>query len=85
LWRPSCPTSPIRVLAHSQLVKRQRRADQADLQGKPASNISRLVCPRRLRESCLRGCVVPAFEPGGCRLGLVSDENAPAMTTLAPA
>lgn len=73
--------------AHSQLVNDNAAQIQADLQGKPASNISRLVCPRRLRERCdYVACVVPAFEPGRLRgLGLVADENAPAMTTLAPA
>src|SRR5688572_4588298 len=71
--------------AHSQLVNDDAAQIQADLQGRPASNISRLVCPRRLKERTdYVACVVPAFEPGRLRgLGLVTDENAPAMTTLA--
>jgi hypothetical protein len=73
--------------AHSQLVNDAAAQIQADLQGRPASNVSRLVCPRRLKERTdYVACVVPAFEPGRLRgLGLVTDENAPAMTTLAPA
>ena len=73
--------------AHSQLVNDNAAQIQSDLQGTPASNISRLVCPRRLKErSDYVACVVPAFEPGRLRgLGLVTDENAPAMTALAPA
>lgn len=73
--------------AHTQLVNEDAAQIQADLQGRPASNISRLVCPRRLRERCdYIACVVPAFMPGVLRgLGLVSDEAAPAMTQLGPA
>lgn len=73
--------------AHAQLVNENAAQIQADLQAKPASNISRLVCPRRLTErSDYVACVVPAFEPGRLRgLGLVADESSPAMTTLAPA
>ncbi len=73
--------------AHAQLVNDNAAQIQADLQGKPASNVSRLVCPRRLKErSDYVACVVPAFMPGRLRgLGLVPDENADAMTTLAPA
>ena len=73
--------------AHSQLVNDNAAQIQGDLQGKPVSNISRLVCPRRLKERTdYVACVVPAFEPGRLRgLGLVTDENAAAMTTLAPA
>ena len=60
---------------------------QADLQGKPNSNVSRLVCPRRLKElTDYVACVVPAFEPGRLRgIGQVPAEDDPAMTTLAPA
>lgn len=73
--------------AHCQLVNDDAAQIQADLQGRPASNLSRLVCPRRLKErSDYVACVVPAFEPGRLRgLGLVSDANAAAMNTLAPA
>ncbi|WP_280155141.1 hypothetical protein [Piscinibacter sp. XHJ-5] len=73
--------------AHTQLVNDDAAQIQADLQAKPASNVSRLVCPRRLKERTdYVACIVPAFEPGRLRgLGLVTDENAPAMTTLAPA
>ena len=73
--------------AHAQLVNEDAGQIQADLQGKPNSNISRLVCPRRLKElTDYVACVVPAFEPGRLRgLGLVPNENDPKMTTLAPA
>ena len=73
--------------AHAQLVNENAAQIQADLQGKPASNISRLVCPRRLKERTdYVACVVPAFEPGRLRgLGLVTAEDSPAMTMLAPA
>ena len=87
--RASCPTG--RIVVVGARAARQRgdaiAQIQADLQGKPASNISRLVCPRRLKERTdYVACVVPAFEPGRLRgLGLVPDEDAPAMTTLAPA
>ena len=73
--------------AHSQLVNEDAGQIQSDLQGKPNSNISRLVCPRRLKElTDYVACVVPAFEPGRRRgLGLVPGEDDPSMTTLAPA
>jgi hypothetical protein len=73
--------------AHAQLVNEDASQIQADLQGKPNSNISRLVCPRRLKElTDYVACVVPAFEPGRLRgLGLVPSEDDPRMTTLAPA
>jgi hypothetical protein len=73
--------------AHAQLVNDDAAQIQADLQGKPNSNISRLVCPRRLKElTDYVACVVPAFEPGRLRgLGLVADENDPALTSLGPA
>ena len=73
--------------AHAQLVNEDAGQIQADLQGKPNSNISRLVCPRRLKElTDYVACVVPAFEPGRLRgLGLVASEDDPRMTTLAPA
>ena len=73
--------------AHSQLVNEDAAQIQSDLQGKPNSNISRLVCPRRLKERTdYVACVVPAFEPGRLRgLGLVPGEDDPKMTTLAPA
>jgi len=73
--------------AHAQLVNDKEALIQADLQGKPNSNISRLVCPRRLKERTdYVACVVPAFEPGRLRgLGKVTNENDPAMTSLGPA
>lgn len=73
--------------AHTQLVNENAAQIQTDLQTKPASNISRLISPRRLREKTdYVACVVPAFKPGVLRgLGLVVDENDPTMTTLAPA
>jgi hypothetical protein len=73
--------------AHAQLVNDNAAQIQSDLQGTPNSTISRLVCPRRLKElTDYVACVVPAFEPGRLRgLGLVSDENDPKMTSLAPA
>jgi hypothetical protein len=73
--------------AHAQLVNENAAQVQNDLQRKPASNIARLVCPRRLAERTdYVACVVPAFEPGRLRgLGLVPAEDDPAMTTLAPA
>lgn len=73
--------------AHAQLVNDNEAQIQADLQGRPASNISRLVCPRRLKERTdYVACVVPAFEPGRLRgLAQVPAENDPRMTTLGPA
>jgi hypothetical protein len=73
--------------AHAQLVNENAAQIESDLQSKPNSNISRLVCPRRLKElTDYVACVVPAFEPGRRRgLGLVPAEDDPAMTTLAPA
>jgi hypothetical protein len=73
--------------AHAQLVNDDAGRIQADLQGKPNSNVSRLVCPRRLKElTDYVACVVPAFEPGRCAvLGHVPSEDDPRMTTLAPA
>ncbi len=72
--------------AHAQLVNDSAAQIQADLQGRPSSNISRLVCPRRLKERTdYVACVVPAFEPGRLRgLGRVQ-ENDPSISTLAPA
>jgi hypothetical protein len=73
--------------AHAQLVNDNAAQIQSDLQAKPNSNISRLVCPRRLKElTDYVACVVPAFEPGRLRgLGQVPAEDDPKMTTLAPA
>jgi hypothetical protein len=73
--------------AHAQLVNDDAGRIQADLQERPNSNVSRLVCPRRLKElTDYLACVVPAFEPGRRRgLGQVPNENDPSMTTLAPA
>jgi hypothetical protein len=77
--------------AHAQVVSEHAAGDlagiQADLQGDPKSNISRLVCPRRLKpDTDYLACVVPAFEPGRLRgLGLAGDGSGPAMQTLAPA
>ena len=74
--------------AHAQVVSKANSNAllQNDLQSQPASNVSRLVCPRRLHENTnYVACVVPAFEPGRLRgLGLASDDN-PAMQTIAPA
>lgn len=76
--------------AHAQVVSAAAPGDtaglQRDLQGTPASNVSRLVCPRRLAPNVdYVACLVPAFEPGRLRgLGLVRPED-PAMETLAPA
>jgi hypothetical protein len=77
--------------AHAQVVSEHAANDlpgiQSDLQGDPKSNISRLVCPRRLKpDTDYLACVVPAFEPGRLRgLGLAGDGSAAAMQTLAPA
>lgn len=77
--------------AHAQVVSEKAAADvagiQADLQGDPKSNVSRLVCPRRLKPGTdYIACVVPAFEPGRLRgLGLAGDGSGVAMQTLAPA
>lgn len=73
--------------AHTQLVNEDAAQIQGDLQGKPATNISRLLNPRRLSEKTdYVACVVPAFKPGVLRgLGLVVDENDPALATLDPA
>jgi hypothetical protein len=73
--------------AHSQLVNENAAQIQSDLQNNPNSNISRLVCPRRLKElTDYVACVVPAFEPGRRRgLGQVPAEDDASMTTLAPA
>lgn len=74
--------------AHAQVVSTaaDKGALQADLQHDPASNASRLVCPRRLEPSKdYVACVVPAFEPGRLRgLGLAG-ANPAAMATLGPA
>ncbi len=77
--------------AHAQVVSEAASTDvagiQADLQKDPRSNISRLVCPRRLHPNRdYVACVVPAFEPGRLRgLGLAGDGSSAAMNTLAPA
>jgi len=73
--------------AHTQLVNENAAQIQDDLQGKPATNVSRLVSPRRLKEKTdYVACVVPAFKPGVLRgLGLVVDENDPALAALDPA
>lgn len=77
--------------AHAQVVS-ESAADnvagiQTDLQKDPRSNVSRLVCPRRLApRTDYVACVVPAFEPGRLRgLGLAGDGSGAAMQTLAPA
>lgn len=74
--------------AHAQVVTKATDPAglQSDLQSRPASNVSRLVCPRRLRETThYVACLVPAFEPGRLRgLGLANDQD-PAMQTIAPA
>lgn len=74
--------------AHAQVVSTATTAAGllSDLQTKPASNASRLVCPRRLEPNKdYVACVVPAFEPGRLR-GLGLAESKPeSMTTLAPA
>jgi hypothetical protein len=73
--------------AHAQLVNDNAAQIQSDLRGKPNSNISRLVCPRRLKElTDYVACVVPAFAPGRLRgLGQVPAEDDVSMTTLGPA
>ena len=77
--------------AHAQVVSEAASADvagiQADLQKDPRSNVSRLICPRRLEpRKDYVACVVPAFEPGRLRgLGLAGDGSSAAMQTLAPA
>jgi hypothetical protein len=77
--------------AHAQVVSEKASGDlagiQADLQQDPKSNLSRLVCPRRLKpDTDYVACVVPAFEPGRLRgLGLAGDGSGAAMQTLAPA
>jgi hypothetical protein len=77
--------------AHAQVVSEKASGDvagiQADLQRDPKSNISRLVCPRRLKpDTDYIACVVPAFKPGVLRgLGLAGDGAGAAMQTLAPA
>ena len=74
--------------AHAQVVTTASDSGgiQTDLQGDPASNASRLVCPRRLEPNKdYVACVVPAFEPGRLR-GLGLAESKPeAMATLGPA
>jgi hypothetical protein len=66
--------------AHAQVITEQDTDNQiADaLQGAPSRNLSRLVCPRRLRESTRYfACLVPAFEVGRLAgLGQVPDEDA---------
>ena len=77
--------------AHAQVVSQAASNDianiEANLQEDPRSNISRLVCPRRLKpRTDYVACVVPAFEPGRLRgLGLAGDGSGPLMQTLAPA
>ena len=74
--------------AHAQVVSSASESVglQSDLQSRPQTNVSRLICPRRLSESTnYVACLVPAFEPGRLRgLGL-ADDKAPAMQTIAPA
>ena len=77
--------------AHAQVVSEAAPDDvagiQHDLQDDPRSNVSRLICPRRLHpDRDYVACVVPAFEPGRLRgLGLAGDGSSAAMQTLAPA
>ncbi|MEO8278747.1 MAG: hypothetical protein ABI564_03575 [Ideonella sp.] len=77
--------------AHAQVVSQSAAQDlagiQHDLQGYPSSNISRLICPRRLQpDRNYVACVVPAFEPGRLRgLGLAGDGSSAAMQTLTSA
>ena len=74
--------------SHAQVVSKavDNSGIQTDLQHDPASNASRLVCPRRLEPNKdYVACVVPAFEPGRLRgLGL-SDSNPAGMAALGPA
>ncbi|WP_394788311.1 hypothetical protein [Rhodoferax sp.] len=74
--------------AHAQVVSKaaDKAGVQTDLQGDPASNVSRLVCPRRLQPNQdYVACVVPAFEPGRLRgLGL-AEAQPEAMASLGPA
>jgi hypothetical protein len=72
--------------AHAQAVSTAANSkDLADeLVAKPARNISRLVCPRRLvANKHYVACVVPAFEAG--RLRGLGQPVPDAMTTLTPA
>ncbi|MCA1692350.1 MAG: hypothetical protein LC733_09175, partial [Actinobacteria bacterium] len=69
--------------AHSQLLVEQGTGvNAADLSSAPDRNVSRLLCPRRLRPGTRWiACLVPAFD-AGVRRGL---GQAPAGSTLAPA
>ena len=74
--------------AHAQVVSSAAESVglQSDLQSRPQTNVSRLICPRRLSESTnYVACLVPAFEPGRLRgLGIANDQD-PAMQSVAPA
>jgi hypothetical protein len=67
--------------AHAQAVSENSNPNEliAELAQKPASNISRLICPRRLKERHdYIACVVPAFKPGLLRgIGSPVPENMP--------
>ena len=72
--------------AHAQAVSTASDATNLakELEQKPALNISRLVCPRRLQAGKdYFACVVPAFEAG--RLRGLGQPIPPGMTNLAPA
>jgi hypothetical protein len=52
--------------AHSQIL--EQPGSSADLEEDPDRNLSRLICPRRLKpETRYRACVVPAFDLGVAR------------------
>ncbi|HLL17924.1 MAG TPA: hypothetical protein VK439_04005, partial [Rubrivivax sp.] len=78
--------------AHAQAVSEapDTAALAAQLKAEPARNVSRLVCPRRLKpRTDYLACVVPATD-GGCRRGLgraLGEATAlrPAWSTQAPA
>ncbi len=74
--------------AHAQVVSSASESVglESDLQSRPQTNVSRLICPRRLSESTnYVACLVPAFEPGRLRGLGIADDKSPAMQTIAPA
>lgn len=71
--------------AHTQVVRDDAAGpvSGADLAAEPTLNVSRLVCPRRLRPGrTYHACLVPAFDAGVVR-GLTG--QAPEATTAGPA
>lgn len=74
--------------AHAQVVSSASESVglESDLQSRPQTNVSRLICPRRLSESTnYVACLVPAFEPGRLRGLGIADDKSPAMQTIAAA